>query len=173
MQRLYFLIPNADTTSHIAEELWQMGLSQNDLHVVGRDWEPLEREGVPVATLRETTDVFNAPKRGVPLGAGLGIVLGIIIHFVLGPSLLIIIPAMALFGALFGLWTSTMVGVAVKDVKVSKYKHALNEGALLMIADVPSEHEESAKNVVRRHYPEVVIDNLTARDRVRPVGQGN
>ena len=172
MQRLYFLTPSADTTSDIADELNQMGLTRDDLHVVGRNWKPLEREGVPVATVRETTDVMNAPKRGVPVGAGLGAVLGIVVHFVLGPSLVVIVPAMAVFGGLFGLWTSTMVGVSVKDVKVSKYKRELNRGALLMIADVPSEKEESVKEMVRRYHPEVVIDKITARDQARPVGQG-
>ncbi|APX93356.1 DUF1269 domain-containing protein [Halomonas sp. 1513] len=173
MQRLYFLAPNADTTSDIADELNQMGLTKDDLHVVGRNWKPLEREGVPVATVRETTDVMNAPKRGVPVGAGLGAVLGVVIHFVLGPSLVVIVPAMAVFGGLFGLWTSTMVGVSVKDVKVSKYKRELNRGALLMIADVPSDKEETVKEMVRRHHPEVVIDKITARDDARPVGQGH
>ena len=172
MQRLYFLTPNADTTSDIAGELNQMGLTRDDLHVVGRNWKPLEREGVPVATVRETTDVMNAPKRGVPVGAGLGALLGIVVHFVLGPSLMVIVPAMAVFGGLFGLWTSTMIGVSVKDVKVSKYKRELNRGALLMIADVPSEKEESVKEMVRRYHPEVVIDKITARDQARPVGQG-
>ncbi|MBD3895123.1 DUF1269 domain-containing protein [Halomonas sp. ML-15] len=172
MQRLYFLTPNADITSDIADELSQMGLTKDDLHVVGRNWKPLEREGVPVATVRETTDVMNAPKRGVPVGAGLGAVLGIIIHFVLGPSLIVIVPAMAVFGGLFGLWTSTLVGVSVKDVKVSKYKQALNRGALMVIADVPNEKEETVKEMVRRHHPEVVIDKITARDEARPVGQG-
>ncbi|WP_176475677.1 DUF1269 domain-containing protein [Halomonas salipaludis] len=173
MQRLYFLAPNADTTSDIADELNQMGLTQDELHVVGRKWKPLEREGVPVATLRETSDVMNAPKRGVPVGAGLGAVLGVVVHYVLGPSLIVIVPAMAVFGGLFGLWTSTMVGVSVKDVKVSKYRQALNRGELLMIADVPGEREETVKQMVRRHHPEVVIDKITARDEARPVGKGH
>ncbi|SDL69458.1 hypothetical protein SAMN05192555_106115 [Franzmannia pantelleriensis] len=173
MQRLYFLTPNANITSDIADELSQMGLTKDDLHVVGRNWKPLEREGVPVATVRETTDVMNAPKRGVPVGAGLGAVLGVIIHLVLGPSLIIIVPAMAVFGGLFGLWTSTMVGISVKDVKVDKYKKALNRGALMMIADVPSDREETVKEMVRRHHPEVVIDQITPRDESKPVGQGH
>lgn len=172
MQRLYFLSPDKETTSTIADELNRMGITQDDLHVVGKDWKPLEREGIPVATLRETSDVVKASRRGVVIGAVLGAVLGVVAHLVLDTGLLITLLGLTLFGGLFGLWSSSMVGVAVRDVKISKYKQSLERGAMLMIVDVPAEREDEFKQTVRRHHPEVVIDKVTPHDRQQNRGEG-
>ncbi|EWH03580.1 DUF1269 domain-containing protein [Halomonas sp. BC04] len=174
MQRLYFLIPDKETTSTIVDELNAMGLTKEDLHVMGKDWRPLEKEGVPVATLIQTSDVANAWKRGAIAGAVLGFVLGLVAHFIIhGTNIVWITLAMVVFGALFGVWTSTMVGVSVRDVKVSKYDKAIKRGAMLLIIDVPEEQEETFKTVIKHHHPEVIIDKIDAKDRAENVGEGN
>ena len=161
MQRLYFLIPDKETTSTIVHELNAMGLTKDDLHVIGKDWKPLEKEGVPVATLIHTSDVANAWKRGAIAGAILGLVLGFIAHnIILDTNIVWITLAMVVFGALFGVWTSTMVGVSVRDVKVSKFDKAIKRGAMLLIIDVPKEKQQMFEAAIQRHHPEVVIDKV-------------
>ncbi|WP_010628750.1 DUF1269 domain-containing protein [Halomonas sp. KM-1] len=174
MQRLYFLIPDKETTTEVVNELNLMGLPKDDLHVMGKDWRPLEKEGVPVATLIQTTDVVNASIRGAIVGAVLGLMLGFIAHYVLiDTNIIWMALGMMLFGALFGVWTSTMVGVSVRDVKVGKYDKAIKRGSTLLIIDVPDEQEETFREAIKRHHPEVVIDKVTAKDRKQPVGEGH
>lgn len=174
MQRLYFLIPDRETTTDIVYELNAMGLTKDHLHVMGKDWQPLEKEGVPVATLVQTSDVVNASKRGAVVGAVLGLVLGVIAHYVLiDTNIVWMALGMTLFGALFGVWASTMVGVSVQDIKVGKYNKAIKRGAMLLIIDVPDEREDAYRNAIKRHHPEVAIEKVTPRERKQHVGEGH
>ncbi|MCE8015001.1 DUF1269 domain-containing protein [Halomonas sp. MCCC 1A17488] len=174
MQRLYFLIPDRETTTDIVNELNAMGLTKDHLHVLGKDWQPLEKEGVPVATLIQTSDVVNAAKRGAIVGALIGLVLGFIAHYVLiDTNIVWMALGMTLFGALFGVWASTMVGVSVKDIKVGKYDKAIKRGAMLLIIDVPDEQEDAYRKAIKRHHPEVVIEKVSAQERKQHVGEGH
>ena len=175
MERLYFLIPDKDTTTKIVHELSEMGLSKDELHVMGKDWRPLEKEeGVPRATLIQTSDVVNASRRGAIAGGILGIVLGLIIHFILdGTRMVWMVLGMGVFGALFGVWTSTMVGVSVRDIKVAKFDKAIKRGEMLLMADVPAEHEEDFRRAIRHHHPDVVIDRVRPKDEQAHKGKGH
>ncbi|MGR4068092.1 DUF1269 domain-containing protein [Billgrantia sp. C5P2] len=174
MQRLYFLIPDKETTTDIVNELNMMGLTKDNLHVMGKDWKPLEKEGVPIATLLQTSDVVNAAKRGAIVGAVLGFVLGLIAHYVLiDTNIVWMALGMTVFGALFGVWTSTMVGVSVRDIKVSKFNKAIKRGAMLLIIDVPDEREEAFRTAIESHHPEVVIEKVSPQERKQHVGEGH
>ncbi|QTP55220.1 DUF1269 domain-containing protein [Billgrantia sulfidoxydans] len=174
MQRLYFLIPDRETTTDIVNELNVMGLTKDHLHVLGKDWQPLEKEGVPVATLIQTSDVVNAAKRGAIVGALLGLVLGVIAHFVLlDTNIVWMAIGVAIFGALFGVWASTMVGVSVRDIKVSKFNKAIKRGAMLLIIDVPDEREEAFRTAIESHHPEVVIEKVSPQERKQHVDEGH
>ncbi|WP_236551432.1 DUF1269 domain-containing protein [Billgrantia tianxiuensis] len=143
MQRLYFLTPDLNTTINIAHELTDLGLSKKEVHVTGREWLKLEENGVNSASLLQTSDVAHAAVRGLLFGFPLGCVLGVVVYYVLGEDfttagIATLIIAMGIFGGLFGVWTSTMVGVSVHDVKVDKYEEEIEHGAYLMMVDVPT-----------------------------------
>lgn len=80
---------------------------------------------------------------------------------------------LAIFGALFGVWASTMVGISVRDIKVGKYEKATKRGAMLLFIDVPDEREEAFRAAIESHHPEVVIDKVSAQDRKQHVGTGH
>lgn len=171
MSRLYFLTPDLDTTVNIAHELNDLKLKKDEVHVTGRDWKHLEEQGVHNATLRETSDVVNAAVRGLKYGIPLGLVLGIVAYVILdnaigGISFVLLILGMMVFGGLFGIWSSTMIGVSVHDVKVDKYEDDIENGAFLMMVDVPANREDEIYSAIHRHHPEVVIDKVT-RDELK------
>lgn len=175
MQRLYFLTPDKDITTDIVHELSEMGLPREDMHVLGKDWRPLEKEeGVPRATLIQTSDVVNASRRGAITGGAIGMALGLIIHFVLaGTHIVWMVLGMGVFGTLFGTWASTMVGVSVRDIKVAQFDKQIKQGQMLLMVDVPPEREEEFKRMIRRHHPEVVIDKIRPRDKRKHGGEGH
>lgn len=172
MQRLYFLSPGLEPTVRIAHELEELGLTKNDVHVMGRSWKALEERGVNSATLLQTSDVANAATRGLKLGVPLGLVLGVIVYFVLDFSgvwsFLGSLVGMGVFGGLFGLWTSSMIGVSVRDVKIDKYRRQLDyEDAYLIMVDVPQVRERDIEEAIRRHHPEVKIERLGRTEKER------
>lgn len=177
MQRLYFLSPDLDTTVNIAHELSDLGLTSKEVHVTGRDWLKLKERGVNSATLLQTSDVGHAAVRGLLFGVPLGCALGVVAYYVLGEGftnmgIAALIVGMGIFGGLFGVWTSTMVGVSVHDVKVDKYEDEIEHGAYLMMVDVPNERESSIYSVIHRHHPEVIIDKVTPEERRHHCGTG-
>ncbi|WP_111411989.1 DUF1269 domain-containing protein [Billgrantia lactosivorans] len=177
MQRLYFLTPDLATTIKIAHELTDLGLTKKEVHVTGRDWLKLEENGVNSSSLLQTSDVAHAAVRGLLFGLPLGCVLGVVVYYVLGEDFtntgfMTLIIGMGIFGGLFGVWTSTMVGVSVHDVKVDKYEEEIEHGAYLMMVDVPKERESMIYSAIHRHHPEVIIDKVTAEERRHHCGTG-
>lgn len=178
MRRYYFLVPDSQTTVDIAHELTELGLGRNEVHVMGKDHDLLDKEKLNEATLVQTSDVFNAGKRGLMIGAPLGIVLGIVIANILDiPATLegniVMVILMGFFGGLFGVWSSTLVGVSVQDVKVEKFRDDLKRGAYLMMVDPPLEREEEITSIIHRHHPEVTIEQMTPDERQHAEGEGH
>ena len=178
MRRYYFLVPDSRTTVNIAHELTELGLDRNEVHVMGKDHDLLDKEKLNQATLVQTSDVFNAGKRGLMVGIPLGLVLGIVIANILefpityeGKAVLIIL--LGFFGGLFGMWASTLVGVSVQDVKVEKYRADLKRGWFLMMVDPPLEREEEITSIIHRHHPEVTIEQMTPDERQHAEGEGH
>lgn len=178
MQRLYFLSPDLETTVNIADELDELRLTRDEVHVTGKDMTHLTERGVNNATLRQTSDVVNATGRGLKFGIPLGCLLGVVVHWFLsgqygGLEFWAHVLGMGLFGGLFGVWTSTMIGVSVHDAKVDKYEKELEDGAFLMMVDVPEDREREIYEVVHRHHPEVIIDKVTPEERLHHQGVGH
>ncbi|WP_148254944.1 DUF1269 domain-containing protein [Aidingimonas lacisalsi] len=178
MQRLYFLTPGFETTVNIAHELEDLKLTRDEVHVTGKDWAHLAERGVNNATLRQTSDVVNATVRGLKFGIPMGALLGILVHWFLsgeygGSEFWIAVIGMGVFGGVFGIWTSTMIGVSVHDAKVDKYEQELEDGAFLMMVDVPEDREDEIYEVIHRHHPEVIIDKVTQEERLHHQGVGH
>lgn len=178
MQRLYFLTPDSATTTHIARDLGELGLNRDQVHVAARNQRQLDDLGLKEATLVQTSDAMNAAKRGVLIGLPLGLVIGVIASAVLSlPSqtaTLWLIVGMGIFGGLFGLWASTMIGVSVPDVKVKKFQPELKRGAFLMMVDLPEKQtEERTAEIIHRHHPEVRIEKVTRTEKHQAEGQGH
>jgi hypothetical protein len=170
MSRLYFLAPDLETTVNITHELYDLNLTKEEVHVAGAAWEQLKAQGVSVATLRQTSDVGNAAKRGLLLGLPLGFLLGLATYYFLDQALgdisfLLVTLGMTIFGGLFGIWSSTLIGVGVRDVKLDKYDDEIENGAFLMMVDVPEGRENEIDSVIHRHHPEVVIEKATRKEK--------
>lgn len=176
MQRLYFLTPNAASTHAITHELNQLGIGRHAIHVVCRNQKLLDRMALDQATVRQTTDVVNAAKRGALFGALAGAVAGIVAAYVLPVSetdgILMTIAGLILIGALFGIWSSTLVGVSVPDVKVKKFEKQIAAGHFLMLVDIPEARMEEIQAIIRRHHPEAQIETVSLRERQHAEGIG-
>ncbi|GHA92859.1 hypothetical protein [Modicisalibacter luteus] len=177
MQRLYFLTPDTQTAANITEELSDLGLDQGHIHVASRNSQAWQDTGVKKATFVQTTDTVDAAKRGVMIGAPLGLFIGLVAALVLaipGPmGMTAMIVGLGVFGGLFGLWASTLIGVSVPDAKVKKYRGDIRRGAILMMVDVHESQEDEIVSLIHRHHPQVDIEKITREERQHAEGQGH
>ena len=144
---------------------------------MARNRNQLKDTGLNEATLIQTSDAVNASKRGLWVGIPLGLVIGIIAATVLSiPGQMgefALVVGLGIFGGLFGLWASTLVGVSVPDIKIEKFQHEYKRGAILMMVDVPEAREEEISAVIHRHHPEVEIEKITREEKRHAEGRGH
>ncbi|TDX30487.1 hypothetical protein DFO67_105277 [Modicisalibacter xianhensis] len=176
MQRLYFLTPDTQTTANITEELNDLGLTQDHIHVASGNPRAWQETGLKKATLLQTTDTADAARRGVMIGTPLGLVVGLIAAWILavpGPmGMAGVIVGMGIFGGLFGLWSSTLIGVSVPDAKIKKFRGDIRRGAVLMMVDIPERQEDEVVSLIHRHHPQVDIEKITRKERQHAEGRG-
>jgi len=176
MQRLYFLTPNAVSTVSIAHELNALGIRKEHIRIVCNNQVLLDKLDLNKADVRQTSDLVQASKRGLIYGAIIGLIAGIVASVFLPVdqplSIAATVLALTVFGVLFGIWSSTLIGVSVQDVKVKKYQDDLNKGSLLMLVDLPPEREHQVTSLIKQHHPEASIEKVTLSEQRRGEGIG-
>ena len=64
----------------------------------------------------------------------------------------------ALLGAGFGAWLSSMIGVNVPNRQLKQFEDAVDQGEFLFLADVPKARVEEIEEMVKKHHPEAEIE---------------
>ena len=160
MKRLYFLVPDIDTTTGLVNELREIGVNEGDISIVGKDHHALESAHLHEAGAFASSDFTHAVARGVALGGTTGLLAGVAavtfppMGLVLGGGAIL---GMGLFGAGAGAWASSLIGISVPERGIKRYEAAIEDGHLLMLVDVPRWQAESVCAVIRSHHPEVEI----------------
>lgn len=164
MSRMYFLVPEIEETAKIVQELQELGLQRNHIHVASKHHASIHKAHLPEATLLHTTDFVNSLKRGAIVGGGAGILAGLVaLAF---PPLGIEfnglgVIGLGIFGAGFGAWSSSMIGVSIPDVGIERFHDALENGDYLVMLDL-TEHdkkEEEIRAIIHSHHPNAAIEN--------------
>jgi len=136
----------------IVEFLRSLGITDESIGVIASDKTPLP--SLPDADLMES-DVIPAVQRGGTVGALTGIVAGLGMTFA-APGFVIGgagLALAALGGASFGALASGLIGASVPNSHLQEYQEALEQGELLLIVDVPDDHEESIKKSLLQRFP--------------------
>ena len=160
MKRLYFLVPDLDTTTGIVNELRELGVGEANIAIVGKDHHALEAAHLHEAGAFAGSDFTHAIARGVALGGSTGLLAGIAavtfppMGLVLGGGAVL---GMGVLGAGFGAWASSLIGISVPERGIQRYQAAIDNGHLLLLIDVPRWQAESVCAVIRSHHPEVEI----------------
>ena len=159
MRRLYFLVPNLESTRKINDELLLARVDERHIHVIAKEGTPME--DLPEAKLAQRSDVVPALDRGITIGGATGIVAGII-AVTFPPAGLALgggaILGIGLAGAGFGALMSTMIGVDVANTRIQKFQDAIEKGELLMMVDVPKNRVDEIDDLVKKHHPEAEIE---------------
>jgi hypothetical protein len=161
MRRIYFLLPNVASAQNVVDELLLAHVEHKHIHVVAKEGTALA--DLPAASLAQSSDLVPALQRGAAAGGLSGLLAGLLAvtfppaGLVLGGGALLAITA---FGAGFGAWMSSMVGVDLPNSRIEAYEQAIAAGELLMMVDVPRLRVEEIEAVVLRHHPEAELQGV-------------
>lgn len=158
MKRLYFLVPDIDTARRIVDEMLLARIEERHLHILAQRGTPLE--DLPEASYLQKSDFVPAVQRGLALGGAIGTLAGLT-AVALSPAVAVVaggaILGSALGGAGFGAWVSGMVGLSVGSSRLKQFEQAIENGALLMMIDVPRQRADEIAALVAKHHPEAEV----------------
>jgi hypothetical protein len=161
MRRIYFLVPNVASARAIVDDLLLARIEERHLHIVAREDTPLGN--LPEAGVAQKSDLVPALQRGVAAGGVTGLLAGAL-AVTFPPAGLVLgggaVLGMTLFGAGFGAWMSSMVGVGLPSGRLEKFEAAIERGELLMMIDVPRVRVEEIEALVKRHHPESDLEGI-------------
>jgi len=153
MRRVYFLLPTAQCAQSIVGELLSLRIEWRHIHCIANH--DLMRDGLPEATLLQRSDFLPSLARGAVTGFATGILLGLII-LVFPPAGLSIgggvVVAITLFGAAFGAWVATMIGVDVPSTRLKRFEDGIEHGELLMMIDIPTDRVHEIEDAIKLHH---------------------
>lgn len=112
----------------------QAGIANENISLIAR--EDIEREKLPDERNEGASDFYPAALRGVGMGAGSGLLAGLICLVI--PPLGITVAgaaAMTVAGAAMGAWTSALAGSAVPDPVSRKFEDEIKAGRILVVID--------------------------------------
>lgn len=158
MRRLYFLLPDVEVARQVVRELLLNHVEERHIHLLAKRGTPLE--DLPQSSVAERTDLLPAIERGAAVGGATGALAGLVAVAVPPAGLVLgggAVLGMALAGAGFGAWASSLMGISTPNSQIAKFEEAIARGDILMMVDVPKRQVEAVEDLIRNHYPEVEI----------------
>lgn len=160
MKRLCFLSPDHQHARQVVSDLKNAGIAETHIYALakyGEDMEDLPDAGP------EADDFLPAYKRGLELGGSAGLLFGLT-AMAFPPSGIVVGGGLAL---LLGLWgagvgglLTGMAGGSFPSSRLSEYESAIEQGQILIMADVPNEEVEHCKALVSRLDPDVSVEGI-------------
>ena len=154
MKRIYFLVPKIAIAKKVVNNLLLARIEERHIHVVAKRGTPLE--DLPEATFLQKSDFIPALEQGLALGGLTGVLAGVVAvalptGLVLGGGAVL---AISLAGAGFGALMSSMIGLSIGDRRIKQFQEAMENGAFLMMVDVPRQRVEEIEEIVKNHHPQ-------------------
>ena len=152
-RRLYFVTPDFETARKVFNELLLARVSDRHVHVLAKEGTDLK--DLPNASLLQRSDLIHGLESGVVLGSLTGVFLGILFASMPEFSSMAngILLGCWLSGALVGAWISGMIGTSVRNIRLKSFEPALDQGKLLIMADVPKDRVEAISTAIVAHHP--------------------
>ena len=154
-RRLYWVLPDVDSAQRAADDLLLARVEDRHMHFMTRPGIDLGR--LHEASVLQKTDVRHAAIVGTLAGALIGALAGWLItvfpierlEFGVGGVML-----MGLFGAVFGFFSSTMVGAGVPNSHLRQFAQDLADGRILLMVDVPLHRVDEIQRYLVDRHPE-------------------
>ncbi len=156
-RRLYFILPDVDTSRKVVNDLLLARIDEQHMHFLGKRGTDLL--DLPEASSNEKTDIVHGVQVGIFSGALGGAILGIIIYVMqdfigmkMQPGIVLLF---FLLGGVCGIWIGGfLIGSSTPNIKIKEFEQSMNEGHILMMVDIPVERVDDVSKIVKLHHPE-------------------
>ncbi|MFW2356166.1 DUF1269 domain-containing protein [Hydrogenophaga sp.] len=160
-KRIYWLLPDLKSARATMDDLLLAHIEERHIHFVAR--EGTNMRGLHAANVLQTSDVVRSAEIGLLVGAGLGGLLGalVAVFYPIGgdeAQLGLVVPGLAIFGALFGIWTSSMIGVSTPSKRLQRFAAQIERGQVLLMVDVSMWRVESIEKRLQALHPEAHLE---------------
>ena len=156
-RRIYWLLPDLESARATMDDLLLARIEARNIHFVAR--EDTDMRGLHAANALQTSDVVRSAEMGLITGAAVGALLGglVAVHYpIVGDEPQWgIAAALAVAGALFGTWTSTMIGISIPSKRLQRFTPEIEQGKILLMVDVPMWRVEAIEERLKQLHPEV------------------
>jgi hypothetical protein len=160
VRRLYFVVHNIQQANRIAQELMAANFDSEHMQVIytaNFEHQNTKRHALlPKASLLQSSDFYPAVGRGIPLGACVGLLIGIVVSF-LNPSYAqqaaLVLLTGVLAGSMWGAWVSGIVGIALPNSKLEPFQTELAKGAVVLVVQVKIPRVGECTELVTEKYP--------------------
>lgn len=150
-KRLYYLLPDIPSTREIVDELLLARIGESQIHVLARN--NRDTEGLPKASLLQTSDIIHGIETGLVIGGLTGLVAALIatISLNLDNMVGVVILSCTLLGSLLGIWISSMIGSDLRNSRLRSFESAIDEGKVLLMVDVPRDRMKEITDKIEAH----------------------
>jgi len=161
MRRLYFLLPNTDLARRVTSDLENAAIPRTHVHAIASITHDLD--DLPDANIWQKTELAHGIEQGIGLGGVSGL-LGGLLAVTFPPAGLVLgggaVMASALVGAGFGAVVSGLMKSHEHNHQLDQFQHAIENGNILLLVDVPKQREAEIKALIMDHYAEAKIRSV-------------
>lgn len=157
-RRLYFLLPDHDTSEQVVNELLLARITESNIHIIAKDGSDMK--DLPEANLLQSSDFIHSVETGAAVGGATGILAGLA-AITFPPAGLVLgggaVLGIALAGAGLGSWGSAMIGISAPNSRLKAFEKAVENGQYLMMVDLPIKKITDITNNIKHHHPEAEV----------------
>jgi hypothetical protein len=160
-RRLYLVLPDVESARQLHNDLLLARVEEKHMHVMARRGSVLQ--DLPEAGLLQKSDIVHGAQLGFILGGFSGAVLGslaVMLGFIVPGVEVLSVGVITFGGALFGLFTSTMIAVNVTNTRLKTFMPDIEQGRLLFMVDVPVTRLDDIVQLVRQHHPRAILHDI-------------
>lgn len=160
MKRLCFLSPDYEHAKQAVSDLRNAGIPETHIYALAKYDKALY--DLPDAG-PESDDFLPAYRRGLELGGTAGLLLGLT-AMVFPPSGIVVggglTLLLALWGAGVGGLLTGLAGAAFPSSRLSEFESAIEQGQILLMADVKKHDVEKYTQLINRLDPQVSVEGI-------------
>ncbi len=150
--RLYYFLPDINSARRTFDDMLLNRIEQKHVRFL-TSGAPLP-DDMPEANILLKTDVVHGFATGSMIGAILGIAAGALLIFYYDLPQAAILGT-TLVGLLFGGWAASMMAAALPNSRLKFFYPELEQGKVLMIADIPARRVSQIENMLAERHPEM------------------
>ena len=161
-RRIYWLLPDLASARRTMDDLLLARISEPHIHFVAG--EGADMSGLHSANLLQTSDVVRSAQAGLVIGGAAGAVLGAVAALffpIIGDTPEWgMIAVLSIFGAGFGAWSSSMIGIATPNNRLKRFQSAIEQGQILLMVDVPHSRVDDIEARLQALHPEARLEGV-------------